>query len=284
MLPQSHRRTRTDRRGTPGDPTTLKKSMASATGCVMAPPVPCAQPDTVRVSVGARRRDVGHGRRTMRRHERVEGLPPAPLPPPPGATEVLLVRHGESAARRPRAPVPARRRARRSAARPRRSRAGRAPGRPSRRGADRRDLRDEPSPHGRDRGAAGASTRSRARAWSATCARCTSASGRAGCSAVKVAEHDPAFVQAMEEQRWDAIPGAEPRIEFVGRVWDGHEPHRRRPSRRAGRGRVARRRDRSAPRRRHRFPTVRVRRRRQRVDQPRGRSTTAASCCAASTT
>lgn len=38
---------------------------------------------------------------------------------------------------------------------------------------------------------------------------------------VKAAEHHPAFLQAMEEQRWDAIPGAEPTEAFSERVWAG---------------------------------------------------------------
>jgi probable phosphoglycerate mutase len=38
---------------------------------------------------------------------------------------------------------------------------------------------------------------------------------------MKAAAHDPAFVQAMEEQRWDAIPGAEPMGAFSERVWAG---------------------------------------------------------------
>jgi 2,3-bisphosphoglycerate-dependent phosphoglycerate mutase len=38
---------------------------------------------------------------------------------------------------------------------------------------------------------------------------------------VKAVERDPAFVRAMEEQRWDAIPGAEPSETFSARVWDG---------------------------------------------------------------
>ncbi len=38
---------------------------------------------------------------------------------------------------------------------------------------------------------------------------------------IKAAEHHPAYLQAMEEQRWDAIPGAEPASEFADRVWAG---------------------------------------------------------------
>jgi probable phosphoglycerate mutase len=35
---------------------------------------------------------------------------------------------------------------------------------------------------------------------------------------VKAAERDPAFVRAMEEERWDPIPGAEPQQVFAARV------------------------------------------------------------------
>ena len=35
---------------------------------------------------------------------------------------------------------------------------------------------------------------------------------------VKAAEHDPAFVRAVEEQRWDLIPGGEPAEVFRDRV------------------------------------------------------------------
>ena len=35
---------------------------------------------------------------------------------------------------------------------------------------------------------------------------------------VKAAEHDPAFVRAVEEQRWDLIPGGEPADVFRDRV------------------------------------------------------------------
>jgi len=38
---------------------------------------------------------------------------------------------------------------------------------------------------------------------------------------VKAAEHDPAFVRAIEEQRWDLIPGAEPADVFRDRVHEG---------------------------------------------------------------
>jgi 2,3-bisphosphoglycerate-dependent phosphoglycerate mutase len=38
---------------------------------------------------------------------------------------------------------------------------------------------------------------------------------------VMAEERHPAFVQAMEEQRWDAIPGGEPTEEFADRVWAG---------------------------------------------------------------
>jgi probable phosphoglycerate mutase len=38
---------------------------------------------------------------------------------------------------------------------------------------------------------------------------------------VMAVQRHPAFVQAMEEQRWDAIPGAEPAGEFSDRVWAG---------------------------------------------------------------
>lgn len=38
---------------------------------------------------------------------------------------------------------------------------------------------------------------------------------------VMAVQRHPAFVQAMEEQRWDAIPGAEPAEEFSDRVWAG---------------------------------------------------------------
>jgi probable phosphoglycerate mutase len=38
---------------------------------------------------------------------------------------------------------------------------------------------------------------------------------------VKAVEHDPAFVRAVEEERWDPIPGAEPAEAFRERVLAG---------------------------------------------------------------
>jgi 2,3-bisphosphoglycerate-dependent phosphoglycerate mutase len=46
---------------------------------------------------------------------------------------------------------------------------------------------------------------------------------------IKAAERDPAFVRAMEDERWDRIPGAEPQPKFAARVAGAlariHEAH-----------------------------------------------------------
>ena len=85
----------------------------------------------------------------------------------------------------------------------------------------------------------------------------------------RVAEGHPIAVRMSEEERWDVIPGGEPKDDFIARLRAGLAPHRGRPPRRTGRGLHPRRRDRPAPRaRRGHRPRLRLRGCRQRLDLP----------------
>ena len=72
----------------------------------------------------------------------------------------------------------------------------------------------------------------------------------------RVAEGHPIAVRMSEEERWDVIPGGEPKDDFIARLRGRARPHRGRPPRRAGRGLHPRRRDRPAPRAGRRAPTA----------------------------
>ena len=70
---------------------------------------------------------------------------------------------------------------------------------------------------------------------SPTCARSTSASGRASSSASRWPRATRSPCEMFEEERWDVIPGGEPKDDFVARLRAGARAHRRRPPRPAGR-------------------------------------------------
>ena len=85
-----------------------------------------------------------------------------------------------------------------------------------------------------------------------------------------VADNHPLAEQMWAQERWDVIPGAEPAEVFAARVGGGAAPDRGRPPRPAGRRGRARRGDRPGPGAGYRLPPVRVPRRRQRVHLPPG--------------
>ena len=128
---------------------------------------------------------------------------------PPGAAELLLIRHGEVAAFTSGSALPAARRAFRSRARPRRTRPGGAGGRPASRRAHRRDLHLWPAPHGSDRGTAGPATRPHP-AGGAGLREVRLGIWEAGVFRKMVAENHPIAQRMWSEERWDVIPGAEP--------------------------------------------------------------------------
>ena len=147
---------------------------------------------------------------------------------PPGATEVILVRHGASAPAVPGEPFPLldghgdpplapEGEAQAEAIAERLAREGLT-----------RALRDHAVAHAPHRGAAGGAHRARAASSSPTCARSRSASGRAASSASAWPSATRSRSQAVTEERWDVIPGAETMESLARRVRAGITGDRRR--------------------------------------------------------
>ena len=141
---------------------------------------------------------------------------------------------------------PAGRRARRPGAGPRRARAGRAGRAPAGRPADRRHLRHHPAAHPPDGGAAGRAAGHRRRSSSPTSARCTSASGRASCSARTWPRATRSPCRCSRASAGTSSPGPSPTEDFGARVRAGLGRIVGRPPRPAGRRRGPRRRHRRA--------------------------------------
>ena len=148
---------------------------------------------------------------------------------PPGATEVVLVRHGASPPAVPGEPFPlldghgdpplapegeaqadcvAERLARRAAAR----------------GLFVTPLQRTRADGRAARGACSASSRSSC----PSCARSTLGEWEGGEFRIRMAEGDPIAIQAVAEERWEVIPGAETMEALAARVRAGHRGRRRR--------------------------------------------------------
>ena len=87
----------------------------------------------------------------------------------------------------------------------------------------------------------------------------------------KAAEGDPVLQQVFATERWDAIPGAEPLEDFDARLTRRDRPHHGGASRSTSRRREPRRCDRAPPARGDSIVPLRVLRRGQRVGQRDGR-------------
>ena len=122
-----------------------------------------------------------------------EGIRQHRFTPPPGATTVLVVRHGESAAEIPGKPFPLRDGHGDPGAAPRRRAPGRAARRPAGARADHRDLRHHAAPHAPDRGAARGAARHHAGRGARPARGVPRRLGRRRCSARKAIDNDPVF-------------------------------------------------------------------------------------------
>ena len=141
---------------------------------------------------------------------------------PPGATTVVLVRHGESAPAHPDRPFPLARRPRRPAARSGRRTPGGTARRSPRARTHRRDLRDDIAAHAPDRGAARSADRPRP-VEEPDLREVFLGDWEGGEFRAAAAAADPIFQQIFEQERWDVIPSVELQNVFDERVWRGFQ-------------------------------------------------------------
>ena len=208
---------------------------------------------------------VGHGRHCdTPRHAR--DLPPAPVRAPAGRDRGDPRAPRRVGAGRAGRAVPAARRPRRPAARARGRGAGRARSPCGSRARPERDLRHPAAAHARDGRAARRRGPGCEPASCPTCVEVSLGEWEGGEFRIRMAEGDPIAIQAVAEERWEVIPGAETMEALAQRVRAGIKAVvARRGPRRARRGDRPRRRDRRDLPPGDRQPPVRVRARRQRL-------------------
>ena len=142
---------------------------------------------------------------------------------PPGATELLLIRHGESQPAFPGPPFPLTDGRAGDPGRARRRRAGTAGGGPAGHPAHRRDLRHPPQADRADGRAAGPPARLLVPNVERQLREVGLGDWEGGLYRKRVAENGPLVQRMLAEGRWDVIPGAEPAEEFAARVRDAIE-------------------------------------------------------------